>query len=110
MAQLERETLDLKSQLQSSGFKLTIHPGHMLIGSEPLNLATYDISGLKNILAECRRLKELTGVVNDLSSERYTESNHQKSSLKRHHPPKRFLGSQIIPRAGAGMSIYLLVS
>ncbi|KAF9070175.1 hypothetical protein BDP27DRAFT_649025 [Rhodocollybia butyracea] len=64
MAQMRQETLDL-SRLSvnefRSGFKVTIHPGHTLIGSEPLDLATYDITGLKNVLAECRRLKELSG-------------------------------------------------
>lgn len=61
MAQLKQETSQLDTQRGSSGFKLTIHPSYTFVGSEPLDLATYDVSGLKDVLSECKRLKELSG-------------------------------------------------
>ncbi|KIK67887.1 hypothetical protein GYMLUDRAFT_155419 [Collybiopsis luxurians FD-317 M1] len=79
MAQLKQETLDLNhpnrhSSGASAGFEVTIHPGHNLIGSEPLDLATYDILGLKNVVAECKRLKELSDIVPEARSPTKTYS------------------------------------
>ncbi|KAK7460941.1 hypothetical protein VKT23_008869 [Stygiomarasmius scandens] len=73
MAQMKRETLDLRASVQlpsgsalsqpRSGLRLHIVPGGTEAGNEPLDLFTYDVQGLKNVLAECRRLKELAGML-----------------------------------------------
>lgn len=49
---------------------MTIDSGQTLVGSEPLDLATDNISALKDVLAECRRLKELSGAALSTSSQR----------------------------------------
>ncbi|KAF5390606.1 hypothetical protein D9757_002587 [Collybiopsis confluens] len=66
MAQLNLEGPDPKQP--RSAFKVTIHPGHTLFGSEPLDLVTFDVPGLKNIAAECKRLKELSEIVPEATS------------------------------------------
>lgn len=40
---------------------VTIHPGHDP-ALEPVALLTRDTHGLRNMLVECKRLKELTGM------------------------------------------------
>ncbi|THV02214.1 DNase I-like protein [Dendrothele bispora CBS 962.96] len=68
MAQVNRADLGVSVQLPSesalnqsrSGLRLHITPGGE---SEPLDLFTYDVQGLKNVLAECRRLRELAGML-----------------------------------------------
>ncbi|KAJ3862319.1 DNase I-like protein [Lentinula novae-zelandiae] len=61
MAQLPQDFNDPQvTNLPRSRFKVTIDSGQTLVGSEPLDLATDNISALKDVLAECRRLKELS--------------------------------------------------
>ncbi|KAG7449826.1 DNase I-like protein [Guyanagaster necrorhizus] len=58
MAQLRRETTDLRASFSASrpqsGFKLTIKSHE-----ESLSFITYDVQGLTAMLAECRRLKKI---------------------------------------------------
>ncbi|KAJ7766342.1 DNase I-like protein [Mycena maculata] len=60
MAQVRRETLDLRPTPQSSPglLSLTIKQGDIQ-GLEPLTLCTQHVQTLRNVLAECKRLKEL---------------------------------------------------
>ncbi|KAJ3741434.1 DNase I-like protein [Lentinula detonsa] len=63
MAQLPQDSNDTQTfKLPRTRFKLTINPGQTLIGNEPVDLATDDVSALKDVLTECRRLKELSEV------------------------------------------------
>lgn len=41
---------------------MTINPGQTFDGHEPLSLFTYDVQGLKDVLSECKHLKELSGM------------------------------------------------
>ncbi|KAJ3779009.1 DNase I-like protein [Lentinula raphanica] len=75
MAQLPQDSNDTQIVKRSqSRFKLTINPGQTLVGHEPIDLVTDDVSALKNVLAECRRLKELSEIVPDLNSPTQTYS------------------------------------
>ncbi|KAL0579195.1 hypothetical protein V5O48_002817 [Marasmius crinis-equi] len=74
MSQVKPQSIDLRSSTRShssnasisstttlqqgSGLKLTINPG--INTSEPLSFFTYDVQGLRTILAESRRLKEVS--------------------------------------------------
>ncbi|KAJ3907686.1 DNase I-like protein [Lentinula edodes] len=62
------------TDLPRSRFKVTIDSGQTLVGSEPLDLATDNISALKDVLAECRRLKELSEIVPEVNSPTQTYS------------------------------------
>lgn len=59
MAQLRRETIDLRASSSASrprsGFKLTINSD-----GESLSFITYNVQGLTSMLAECRRLKKIS--------------------------------------------------
>ncbi|KAK7021890.1 hypothetical protein VNI00_017179 [Paramarasmius palmivorus] len=83
MAQVKRITQGIQSPTRSHlsaqsvsldtsapGLKLTVKAG--LESNEVLHLFTYDVQGLRTILAECRRLKEVSGsYVSELGSHRY---------------------------------------
>ncbi|KAJ7023466.1 DNase I-like protein [Mycena alexandri] len=60
MAQVKRETLDLRrgSQASPSLLNLTIKQGDIQ-GLDPLTLCTQQVQTLRDVLAECKRLKEL---------------------------------------------------
>ncbi|KAJ7742592.1 DNase I-like protein [Mycena metata] len=60
MAQVKRDTLDLRrgSQASPSFLNLTIKQGDIQ-GLEPLTLCTQQVQTLRDVLAECKRLKEL---------------------------------------------------
>ncbi|KAK0212373.1 DNase I-like protein [Desarmillaria ectypa] len=59
MAQLRRETIDLRASSSAlrprSGFKLTINSD-----GKSLSFISYDVQGLTSMLAECRRLKKIS--------------------------------------------------
>ncbi|KAJ3980467.1 DNase I-like protein [Lentinula detonsa] len=75
MAQLPQDSNDTQTfKLPRTRFKLTINPGQTLIGNEPVDLATDDVSALKDVLTECRRLKELSGVLTKVNSPTQTYS------------------------------------
>ncbi|KAJ3814924.1 DNase I-like protein [Lentinula aff. lateritia] len=75
MAQLPQDFNDPQvTNLPRSRFKVTIDSGQTLVGSEPLDLATDNISALKDVLAECRRLKELSEIVPEVNSPTQTYS------------------------------------
>jgi hypothetical protein len=48
----------------SVGFRITVSPGLSIKGSDVVTLFTRDVQGLQNVLAECKRLKLLTGTYN----------------------------------------------
>ncbi|KAJ7612324.1 hypothetical protein DFH06DRAFT_1345073 [Mycena polygramma] len=60
MAQVRRETLDLRPTSQSSLglISLTVKQGDIQ-GLEPLTLCTQHVQTLRDVLAECKRLKEI---------------------------------------------------
>ncbi|KAK0454454.1 DNase I-like protein [Armillaria borealis] len=66
MAQLRRETIDLRASSSAprprSGFKLTINSD-----GESLSFITYNVQGLTSMLAECRRLKKISERMETLS-------------------------------------------
>ncbi|KAH7876930.1 uncharacterized protein C8R40DRAFT_1248743 [Lentinula edodes] len=75
MAQLPQDSNNPQvTDLPRSRFKVTIDSGQTLVGSEPLDLATDNISALKDVLAECRRLKELSEIVPEVNSPTQTYS------------------------------------
>ncbi|KAJ3724182.1 DNase I-like protein [Lentinula guzmanii] len=75
MAQLPQDSNDTQTfKLPRTRFKLTINPGQTLIGNEPVDLATDDVSALKDVLTECRRLKELSEIVPEVNSPTQTYS------------------------------------
>ncbi|KAJ3794881.1 DNase I-like protein [Lentinula aff. detonsa] len=75
MAQLPQDSNDTQTfKLPRTRFKLTIDPGQTLIGNEPVDLATDDVSALKDVLTECRRLKELSEIVPEVNSPTQTYS------------------------------------
>ncbi|KAJ6457770.1 DNase I-like protein [Mycena vitilis] len=60
MAQVRRETLDMRPTSQSSPglISLTVKQGDIQ-GLEPLTLCTQHVQTLRDVLAECKRLKEI---------------------------------------------------
>ncbi|KAJ7143655.1 DNase I-like protein [Mycena filopes] len=60
MAQVQRETMDSRrgSQVSPSLLSLTIKQGD-IAGLEPLTLCTQQVQTLRDVLAECKRLKEI---------------------------------------------------
>ncbi|KAJ7672386.1 DNase I-like protein [Mycena polygramma] len=60
MAQVRRETLDLRPTSQSSPglISLTVKQGDIQ-GLEPLTLCTQHVQTLRDVLAQCKRLKEI---------------------------------------------------
>ncbi|KAJ4479376.1 DNase I-like protein [Lentinula aciculospora] len=75
MAQLPQDFHNSHSaNFPRSRFKVTINPGQSLVGNEPLDLVTDDVSALKNVLAECRRLKELSEIAPEVNSPTQTYS------------------------------------
>lgn len=45
----------------SAGLKVTLSAGQTVGGQQTLSLLTDDIQGLKDVLAECKRLKDISG-------------------------------------------------
>ncbi|KAK0459184.1 DNase I-like protein [Desarmillaria tabescens] len=71
MAQLRRETIDLRASSSAlrprSGFKLTINSD-----GESLSFITYDVQGLTSMLAECRRLKKISDSLESSPAQTYS--------------------------------------
>ncbi|PBK73998.1 DNase I-like protein [Armillaria solidipes] len=99
MAQLRRETIDLRASSSAprprSGFKLTINSD-----GESLSFITYNVQGLTSMLAECRRLKKISERMESLSPAQtyswlapYT-SEHSSHPIFSSSPPDVRLSAQ----------------
>ncbi|KAJ7595016.1 DNase I-like protein [Mycena floridula] len=64
MAQVRRESISSLVDQPMAALKITLTSGLTLEGHEPFSLLTEDAQGLRNVLKECKRLKDISDNAN----------------------------------------------